>query len=258
MIFYPAIDLKDGACVRLLRGEMATATVFNADPAAQARAFAAAGCQWLHVVDLNGAFAGKPINAAAVAEIVRAIDIPVQLGGGIREMATIERWLENGVSRVVLGTVAVRNPALVGAACRAFPGRIAVGIDARDGEAAVAGWSEPGGISALDLARRFEDDGVAAIIYTDISRDGALSGPNVEATLAMARAVRPPVIASGGISAMDDLRALKAASTQGDIAGVICGRALYDGRIDPAAAVALLMQDDRAEGTDSVGAHGNA
>lgn len=251
MIFYPAIDLKGGACVRLLRGEMATATVFNADPVAQARAFAAAGCSWIHVVDLNGAFTGRPVNAAAVAAIVAAVAIPVQLGGGIRDLGTIERWLENGVSRVVLGTAAVRNPALVGEACRAYPGRIAVGIDARNGEAAVEGWSESGGIAALDLARRFEDDGVAAIVYTDIARDGALSGPNIEATLALAAAVSPAVIASGGVSSMADLSALKAASARrqagGEIAGVICGRALYDGRIDPAAAVALFANAAGAE-----------
>lgn len=246
MIFYPAIDLKDGACVRLVRGEMATATVFNADPAAQAREFVKAGCRWIHVVDLNGAFAGRPVNGAAVAAIVEAAGVPVQLGGGIRDMATISRWLENGVSRVVLGTAAVTTPALVGEACRAFPGRIAVGIDARDGEAAIEGWAKPGGIAAVDLARRFEDEGVAAIVYTDISRDGAMEGPNIKATLALARAVAPPVIASGGVSSMADLRALKAAG--GDaIAGVICGRALYDGRVDPAEAVALLQPetDDR-------------
>lgn len=250
MIFYPAIDLKDGACVRLVRGEMATATVFNADPAAQAREFAAAGCRWIHVVDLNGAFAGRPVNAEAVAAIVEAAGIPVQLGGGIRDMATIARWLEGGVSRVVLGTAAVRTPELVEEACRAFPGRIAVGIDARDGEAAIEGWAKPGGIAAIDLARKFQDAGVAAIVYTDIARDGAMEGPNIAATLALARAVASPIIASGGVSSMADLRALKAAA--GDaVAGVICGRALYDGRIDPAEAVALLQpngEDQPAEG----------
>jgi phosphoribosylformimino-5-aminoimidazole carboxamide ribotide isomerase len=249
MIFYPAIDLKDGACVRLVRGEMATATVFNADPAAQAREFVGAGCRWIHVVDLNGAFAGRPVNAAAVAAIVEAAGIPVQLGGGIRDMATIARWLENGVSRVVLGTAAVTTPALVDEACRAFPGRIAVGIDARDGEAAIEGWAKPGGIAAVELAQRFQDAGVAAIVYTDISRDGAMEGPNIAATLALAKAVASPVIASGGVSSMADLRAIKTAA--GDaIAGVICGRALYDGRIDPAEAVALLQPevDDRPFG----------
>lgn len=245
MIFYPAIDLKDGACVRLVRGEMASATVFNVDPAAQTREFVSAGCRWIHVVDLNGAFAGRPVNASAVAAIVDAAGIPVQLGGGIRDMATVSRWLENGVSRVVLGTAAVTTPDLVGEACRAFPGRIAVGIDARDGEAAIEGWAKPGGIAAADLARRFEDEGVAAIVYTDISRDGAMEGPNIAATLALAKAVSAPVIASGGVSSMADLRALKAAGDA--IAGVICGRALYDGRIDPAEAVALLQpeSDDR-------------
>ncbi len=251
MIFYPAIDLKDGACVRLVRGDMATATVFNADPAAQAREFVAAGCRWIHVVDLNGAFAGRPVNAAAVAAIVEAAGIPVQLGGGIRDMATIARWLGGGVSRVVLGTAAVRTPDLVEEACRAFPGRIAVGIDARDGEAAIEGWAEPAGIAAVDLARRFQDAGVAAIVYTDIARDGAMEGPNIAATLALARAVASPIIASGGVSSMADLRALKAAA--GDaVAGVICGRALYDGRIDPAQAVALL-QPDGEEGRASGG-----
>ncbi|MDZ3836505.1 MAG: 1-(5-phosphoribosyl)-5-[(5-phosphoribosylamino)methylideneamino]imidazole-4-carboxamide isomerase [Rhodospirillales bacterium] len=242
MIFYPAIDLKDGACVRLVRGEMATATIFNADPAAQAREFAGAGCRWIHVVDLNGAFAGRPVNAAAVAAIVEAAGIPVQLGGGIRDMATIARWLENGVSRVVLGTAAVTTPALVDEACRAFRGRIAVGIDARDGEAAIEGWAKPGGIAAVELAQRFQDAGVAAIVYTDISRDGAMEGPNIAATLALAKAVSSPVIASGGVSSMADLRAIKAAASDA-IAGVICGRALYDGRIDPAEAVALLQPE---------------
>lgn len=246
MIFFPAIDLKDGACVRLQRGKMATAKVFNADPGAQARAFAAAGCRWIHVVDLNGAFEGRPVNGQAVAAILAAVDIPVQLGGGIRDMATLARWLDNGVARVVLGTAAVRTPKLVGEACRAFPGRIAVGIDARDGEAAIEGWSEGSGVSALELARRFEGDGVAAIVYTDIARDGVMSGPNVEATLALARAVTPAVIASGGVSSMADLRALKDAAV-GAIAGVISGRAIYDGRIDPAAALALLEEDGDGE-----------
>ncbi|HSO41786.1 MAG TPA: 1-(5-phosphoribosyl)-5-[(5-phosphoribosylamino)methylideneamino]imidazole-4-carboxamide isomerase [Rhodospirillales bacterium] len=257
MIFYPAIDLKDGACVRLVRGEMASATVFNADPAAQAREFAAAGCRWIHVVDLNGAFAGKPVNAAAVATVVEAAGIPVQLGGGIRDMATIARWLENGVSRVVLGTAAVRTPALVDEACRAYPGRIAVGIDARDGEAAIEGWAEPGGIAAIDLARRFQDAGVAAIVYTDISRDGAMEGPNIAATLALARTVASPVIASGGVSSMADLRALKAAGGN-TIAGVICGRALYDGSVDPAAAVALLEAEGSAGMASAAGGGGGA
>jgi phosphoribosylformimino-5-aminoimidazole carboxamide ribotide isomerase len=238
MILYPAIDLKDGQCVRLLRGEMDAATVFNDDPAAQARVFAEAGCEWIHLVDLNGAFAGEPVNGAAVEAILGAITIPAQLGGGIRDMATIEDWLAKGLRRVILGTVAVRDPGLVRAAARAFPGQVAVGIDARKGMVAVEGWAETTDITALDLARKFEDAGVAAIIYTDIDRDGAMQGPNVEATAALANAVSIPVIASGGVSSMEDLSALKSCGAPLD--GVISGRALYDGRIDPTAAVALL------------------
>ncbi len=238
MILYPAIDLKDGQCVRLVRGEMAAATVFSDDPAAQARAFASAGCEWLHLVDLNGAFAGRPANAAAVEAILAAVTIPAQLGGGIRDMATLEMWLSRGLRRVILGTAAVRDPALVRAAARAFPGRVAVGIDARKGMVAVEGWAETTDLAALDLARKFEDAGVAAIVYTDIDRDGAMQGPNVEATAALARAVAIPVIASGGVSSMKDLRALRDCGAPLD--GVISGRALYDGRIDPAAAVRLL------------------
>jgi phosphoribosylformimino-5-aminoimidazole carboxamide ribotide isomerase len=238
MILYPAIDLKDGQCVRLLRGEMDAATVFNDDPAAQARAFQAAGCEWIHLVDLNGAFAGEPLNGAAVEAILDAISVPAQLGGGIRDMATIDGWLARGLARVILGTVAVRDPALVRQAAKAFPGQVAVGIDARKGMVAVEGWAETTGITALDLAKKFEDAGVAAIIYTDIDRDGAMQGPNVEATAALAKAVSIPVIASGGVSSMDDLTALKACGAALD--GVISGRALYDGRIDVAAAVALL------------------
>jgi phosphoribosylformimino-5-aminoimidazole carboxamide ribotide isomerase len=237
MILYPAIDLKDGQCVRLLRGDMEAATVFGDDPAAQARAFAAAGCRWLHLVDLNGAFAGHPVNEAAVEAILAAVDIPAQLGGGIRDMATIERWLDRGLARVILGTVAVRDPELVRNAARAFPGRVAVGIDARGGRVAVAGWAEETDLDATDLARRFEDAGVAALIYTDIDRDGALQGPNVAATAALARAVSIPVIASGGVSALDDLRVLAAT---GVIEGVISGRALYEGRLDLREALALL------------------
>ncbi len=241
MILYPAIDLKDGACVRLVRGEMDAATVFNTDPAAQARSFAAAGCGWIHVVDLNGAFAGKPVNAGAVASIVAAAGVPVQLGGGIRDMATIGLWLEKGVSRVILGTVALRDPALVKEACRQFPGQVAVGIDARGGYVAVEGWAETSEVTARDLALKFEDAGVAAIIYTDIDRDGALGGPNVEATAALAEAISTPVIASGGVSCLEDLRALKARAASG-IAGVISGRALYDGRIDLEQALAVLAE----------------
>jgi phosphoribosylformimino-5-aminoimidazole carboxamide ribotide isomerase len=238
MILYPAIDLKDGQCVRLLRGDMSAATVFNDDPAAQARAFEAAGCRWLHLVDLDGAFAGRAVNGAAVEAILAAVAIPAQLGGGVREMGAIEAWLSRGIARVILGTAAVRDPGLVRDAARAFPGRIAVGIDARGGRVAVAGWAETTEIAALDLARRFEDAGVAAIVYTDIDRDGALAGPNVEATAALARAVALPVIASGGVSSLDDLRALR--SCGAPIDGVISGRALYDGRIDPAVAQRLL------------------
>ena len=239
MILFPAIDLKDGACVRLVQGDMARATVFSDDPPAQARAFVASGFAWLHVVDLDGAFAGKPVNADAVGTILDAVDLPVQLGGGIRDMATMEAWLGRGVHRVILGTVAVRDPDLVRTACRAFPGRIAVGIDARDGRVAVEGWAETVDVDALDLARRFEDAGAAAIIHTDIVRDGALEGVAAAATGALARALATPVIASGGVASHDDLEALKAYEADG-VCGVICGRALYDGRIDPAQALALL------------------
>lgn len=237
MILYPAIDLKDGNCVRLLRGDMEAATVFGTDPTAQARAFQDAGAEWLHLVDLNGAFAGKPVNAAAVEAILAAVDVPAQLGGGIRDMATIESWLERGLARVILGTVAVENPALVHEASMAFPGKIAVGIDARGGRVATRGWAEETDVMAADLARRFEDAGVAAIIYTDIDRDGAMGGPNIAATEALARAVNIPVIASGGVSSMQDLLALR---DTGVIAGAISGRALYDGAIDLRAALKAL------------------
>ena len=236
MILYPAIDLKDGACVRLVQGDMDRATVFNAEPAAQARDFAAAGAEWLHLVDLNGAFAGRPVNAAAVEAILAAVSIPVQLGGGIRDMATIEAWLGRGVRRVILGTAAVKNPALVHEACARWPGQVAVGIDARGGRVATEGWAEQSDLDATDLARRFADAGVAAVIYTDIDRDGVLGGPNVEATAALAAATAMPVIASGGIATLDDLRRL---SARPGIAGAIVGRALYDGRIDLPAALAL-------------------
>lgn len=238
MILYPAIDLKDGNCVRLLRGEMEAATVFGADPAAQARAFVDAGCRWLHLVDLNGAFAGHPVNAGAVEAILAAVDVPVQLGGGIRNRATLEGWLEKGIARVILGTAAVRDPEFVRDAARAFPGRVAVGIDARAGRVAVEGWAEATDLEATDLARRFEDAGVAALIYTDIDRDGAMEGPNVPATAALAHAVSIPVIASGGVSSIEDLRALKACGAPLD--GAISGRALYEGRIDLREAVRLL------------------
>ncbi len=238
MILYPAIDMKDGQCVRLIKGEMDRATVFNDNPAAQALEFQNAGCEWLHLVDLNGAFAGEPVNAAPVEAILKACAIPAQLGGGIRDIATIERWLEKGLERVILGTVALRNPDLVKAAARLFPGHVAVGIDARAGMVAVEGWAETSDVTALELARQFEDAGVAAIIYTDIDRDGAMQGPNVAATAALANAVSIPVIASGGVSSMDDLRALKACGAP--LNGAISGRALYDGAIDAAEAAKLL------------------
>ena len=234
MILYPAIDLKDGQCVRLLRGEMSAATVFNADPADQARQWERAGFAWLHLVDLNGAIEGKPGNGAAVEAILRAVKIPVQLGGGIRDMARIEDWLAKGICRVILGTVALTHPALVKEACKRFPGRVAVGIDARGGKVATEGWVKTSETAALDLARAFADAGVAAIIYTDIDRDGALEGVNVGATAALARATKIPVIASGGVAGIADVEALKA---EGGIAGVVIGRALYDGRIDAKAAL---------------------
>ena len=241
MILFPAIDLKEGACVRLLRGAMDQATVFNEDPPAQARAFAEAGAQWLHVVDLDGAFSGRPENAAAVEAIVAALDIPVQLGGGVRDEATIERWLTAGIARVILGTAAAREPALVKAACARWPGQIAIGIDARDGTVAVEGWAETADLGVDELALRFEDAGASAIIHTDIARDGAMAGMNVEATAALAARLTTPVIASGGVTSLDDLRAVKAAAGWG-IVGVITGRALYDGRIDLAAALTLLAE----------------
>ena len=239
MILFPAIDLKDGQCVRLVHGLMDKATVFNDDPAAQARAFEAAGFEYLHIVDLNGAFAGTPVNAAAVERILAAISMPAQLGGGIRDLATIEMWLAKGIARVIIGTAAVKNPALVIEACRRFPGRIAVGLDARGGYVATEGWADVSDLTVLDMARRFEDVGVAAIIYTDIDRDGALEGLNIEATVALANAISIPVIASGGLSSIDDVKKLLAADTD-NIEGAISGRALYDGRLDPKEVLALL------------------
>jgi phosphoribosylformimino-5-aminoimidazole carboxamide ribotide isomerase len=241
MILYPAIDLKDGACVRLVRGEMDQATVFNNDPAAQAVQFEETGFRYLHLVDLNGAFAGEPVNGAAVESILDRISIPAQLGGGIRDMATIEMWLVRGITRVILGTAAVRDPDLVRRACRAFPGRIAVGLDARDGRVAVEGWAETSDLTVGEIAARFEDAGVAAIIYTDIDRDGVLKGLNMPATIALARATSIPVIASGGLSSMADIDALL--GSEGRILdGAISGRALYDGRLDGAEALARIEQ----------------
>jgi len=239
VILFPAIDLKDGNCVRLKLGEMDQATVFNTNPAAQARAFETQGFKYLHIVDLNGAFAGKPVNGAAVEAILAAVSMPVQLGGGIRDLATIEAWLAKGVRRVILGTIAVRDPALVREACAKFPGRVAVGIDAKGGKVAVEGWAETSELTAIDLARRFEDAGVAAIIYTDIERDGVLKGLNLPATAELARATRIPVIASGGLASIADVKALLQPEYR-MLEGAITGRALYDGRIDPAEALAVL------------------
>jgi phosphoribosylformimino-5-aminoimidazole carboxamide ribotide isomerase len=238
MILYPAIDLKDGQAVRLLHGDMDKTTVFNDNPAAQALEFVAAGCEWLHLVDLNGAFAGEPVNAAPVEEILKQTKVPAQLGGGIRDMKTIETWIEKGLARVILGTVAVENPDLVREAAREFPGKVAVGIDARNGRVATKGWAEETDVMVTDLAKSFEDAGVAAIIYTDIMRDGAMKGPNVEATADLANAVSIPVIASGGVSSLDDLRALK--SCGATLNGAISGRALYDGAIDLKEALDVL------------------
>lgn len=244
MILFPAIDLKDGQCVRLKLGEMSQATVFNDDPAAQARTFETQGFEYLHIVDLNGAFAGRPVNGAAVEAILGAIKMPCQLGGGIRDLATIEYWLGKGIRRVILGTIAVRNPDLVRDACRAFPGRVAVGIDAKGGRVATEGWAETSELTAIDLARRFEDVGVAAIIYTDIDRDGILKGINWAGTADLARATRIPVIASGGLASMADIDEMLRPE-HAMLEGAISGRALYDGRIDPAAALARIRSSPR-------------
>jgi len=247
VIIFPAIDLKGGECVRLVRGDMTQATVFNMDPAAQARAFALQGFEHLHVVDLDGAFAGMPVNAEAVEKILLAVTMSVQLGGGIRDLKTVRGWLDKGVARVIIGTAAVRDPGLVREAARLYPGRIAVGIDARDGRVAVDGWAKTSDISALELGRGFEDAGVAALIYTDITRDGALKGLNIEATLALAEAVSIPVIASGGLASIDDVKRLLAPDCA-RLAGAIAGRALYDGRLDPAEALAMIRA---ARGADA-------
>jgi len=241
VILFPAIDLKDGACVRLVRGDMASATVFNRDPAAQARQFAEAGFSWLHVVDLDGAVAGRSVNGTAVRAIRGAVDLRIQLGGGVRDRAAIDHWLALGVDRVVLGTAALRDPGLVREAAADHPGRIVVGIDAREGRVAVEGWTEATELGVIELARQFEDCGVAAIVYTDIARDGTLLGVNANAVAEVARQVQIPTIASGGVSSLADIAALKAGEADG-IGGIICGRALYDGRIDPAAALHLLAE----------------
>jgi phosphoribosylformimino-5-aminoimidazole carboxamide ribotide isomerase len=246
LILFPAIDLKDGQCVRLKLGEMSQATVFNDDPAAQARSFEAQGFKYLHIVDLNGAFEGHPVNGAAVESILDAVSIPVQLGGGIRDFETIETWLSKGIARVILGTAAVRNPDVVVRACKDYPGRIAVSIDAKGGKVAVEGWAETSELSAIELARRFEDVGVAAIIYTDIDRDGILKGLNLESTAELARAVKMPVIASGGLASIDDIKALLRPE-HAMLEGAIAGRALYDGRVDPKEALALIAAAQKTE-----------
>lgn len=239
MILFPAIDLKNGQCVRLEQGDMARATVFNLDPAAQAKTFETQGFEYLHVVDLDGAFAGKPVNARAVEEMLKSVKFPVQLGGGIRDLATVEAWLSKGIRRVIIGTAAVRDPALVKEAAKKFPGQVAVGLDARDGKVAVEGWAETSTVTALDIAQRFEDVGVAAIIFTDIARDGLLKGLNLEATIALADAISIPVIASGGLASIDDVKAMLTPRAK-KLEGAISGRALYDGRIDPAEALTLI------------------
>jgi len=239
MILFPAIDLKNGQCVRLEQGDMARATVFNLDPAAQARAFEVQGFEYLHVVDLDGAFAGKPMNASAVESMLKAVTMPVQLGGGIRDLATIEAWLSKGIARVIIGTAAVRDPQLVKDASKKFPGRVAVGLDARDGKVAVQGWAEASEVTALEIAQRFEDAGVAAIIFTDIARDGLLQGINWDATVALADSIKIPVIASGGLGSIADIETL-VSPRAAKLEGVIAGRALYDGRLDPAAALQLI------------------
>lgn len=239
VILFPAIDLKNGQCVRLEQGDMARATVFNLDPAAQAKSFEDQGFEYLHVVDLDGAFAGKPVNAQAVEAMLKLVKFPVQLGGGIRDLATVEAWLSKGISRVIIGTAAVRDPELVKQAAKKFPGRVAVGLDARDGKVAVEGWADVSTVTALDIAQRFEDAGVAAIIFTDIARDGMLKGINWDATIALADAISIPVIASGGLASIADIKTMLEPRAK-KLEGAISGRALYDGRIDPAEALALI------------------
>jgi phosphoribosylformimino-5-aminoimidazole carboxamide ribotide isomerase len=239
VILFPAIDLKNGQCVRLEQGDMARATVFNLDPAAQAKSFAAQGFEYLHVVDLDGAFAGKPINAQAVETMLKVVSMPVQLGGGIRDLKTVEAWLSKGIARVIIGTAAVRDPALVKEAAKAYPGRVAVGLDARDGKVAVEGWAESSQVTVLEIAQRFEDAGVAAIIFTDIARDGLLKGINWDATIALADAISIPVVASGGLASIEDVKTLMSPRAK-KLEGAIAGRALYDGRLDPAEALALI------------------
>ena len=245
MILFPAIDLKNGQCVRLEQGDMARATVFNLDPAAQAKSFAAQGFEYLHVVDLDGAFAGKPMNAQAVEAMLKAVTMPVQLGGGIRDLTTVEAWLDKGIARVIIGTAAVRDPELVKNAAKKFPGRVAVGLDARDGKVAVEGWAETSEVTALEIAQRFEDAGVAAIIFTDIARDGLLKGLNLDATVALAESISIPVIASGGLASIEDVKAMLMPRAK-KLEGAIAGRALYDGRLDPAAALALIRNASAA------------
>lgn len=245
MILFPAIDLKDGQCVRLKLGEMNQATVFNDNPAAQAKEFENQGFKYLHIVDLNGAFEGKPVNGAVVEAILGAISMPAQLGGGIRDLQTIEMWLEKGIARTILGTVAVRDPALVKEACKKFPGQIAVGIDAKGGKVAVEGWAETSELTAIELAKQFEDAGVSAIIYTDIDRDGILQGLNMESTLELANSVSIPIIASGGLASIDDIKRL-AEPDCAILEGAISGRALYDGRLDPEEALRVLALSEKA------------
>lgn len=241
MILFPAIDLKDGLCVRLLRGDMAQATIFNSDPVQQAQKFQAEGFEWLHLVDLNGAIEGKPVNADTVSKVVDSVEIPIQLGGGIRNREILDHWIEVGVSRIILGTAALSDPNFVLKACNDYPGKIVIAIDARDGKVAVEGWTKNSGVRVMDLALKFEDSGAAAILYTDINRDGAMGGVNIEATVDLAFSLKTPVIASGGVSSLNDLKELKENATAG-IEGVICGRALYDGRIEPAEAIAVLRE----------------